>query len=633
MKKHILIILLALLPLSLYGNSVKNHIDNFTVDQVKQSLLPSTSWVKLPDYTDREAWNKLVTNINKDSLLNEANKLLDFQWVVTPASAYLAFEKTGNREVMEDSLNKNVRVIATLMLAELVDGKKTYLDKLIDGVFFLSEMTSWSLSAHNILQPSGRSLPSNTYHVVDLVAGDIGSLMSWIYYFFHEEFDKVDREISRRLKSEIKERILDPFMNGEQFWWIALGEYDRHMVNNWNPWCNSNVLQTALLIEEDEELRAEIVHKTIRSVEKFFRASKDDGACEEGPSYWGHAAGKAYDYLQVLYDASDGKINFFDLPLVKLLGEYISNSYIGDKWVVNFSDAEARVNLDYRHIYRYGKAVNSSDMKSFAAYLQQVQPLAIPVNRDAVRLLYSLGLDTEIMNEMPEHPQNEFVSYPLTQFYYYRRGDVFLAVKGGHNDVSHNHNDIGTFILFKNDQPLLIDAGVGTYTAKTFSSRRYDIWSMQGQNHSLPIVNGKQQMVGKKYYAQDIQAKKNSISLDLSKAYPQDAQIEKWTRSFDLKKGELVISDKFTLNEFKAANQIVFMTWKEPKVDNNQVLINSDLESARIQFSSDKFTVKVEKMEMDDPRFIKIWGQSIYRIVFTSKSGALKDNYTFKIKY
>ena len=38
--------------------------------------------------------------------------------------------------------------------------------------------------------------------------------------------------------------------------------------------------------------------------------------------------------------------------------------------------------------------------------------------------------------------------------------------------------------------PVIIDAGVGTYTRQTFSSERYTIWTMQSNYHNLPMING-----------------------------------------------------------------------------------------------------------------------------------------------
>ena len=87
----------------------------------------------------------------------------------------------------------------------------------------------------------------------------MGSLLSWTYYFFHREFDKVNPIISERLRHELQERILDTYMNEDRFWWMAFNLNPGDMVNNWNPWCNFNVLQCFLLLENDQEKLAKAV--------------------------------------------------------------------------------------------------------------------------------------------------------------------------------------------------------------------------------------------------------------------------------------------------------------------------------------------------------------------------------------
>lgn len=61
----------------------------------------------------------------------------------------------------------------------------------------------------------------------------------------------------------------------------------------------------------------------------FLNYIQKDGACEEGPAYWGAAAGKVYDYLQILYDASGGAFSLFGNERIRKMGEFVSRSYIG----------------------------------------------------------------------------------------------------------------------------------------------------------------------------------------------------------------------------------------------------------------------------------------------------------------
>jgi hypothetical protein len=118
----------------------------------------------------------------------------------------------------------------------------------------------------------------------------------------------------------------------------------------------------------------------------------------------------------------------------------------------------------------------------------------------------------------------------------------FVSAKGGHNDESHNHNDVGNFVIFNDKKPVIIDAGVGEYTKKTFSKQRYDIWTMQSEYHNVPVVNGYPQKVGHTFKATDVKYlksdKQSSLSMDLKYAYKEQAGINIYIRTIALNRVE-----------------------------------------------------------------------------------------------
>lgn len=602
---------------------------------LKDVLISNQKWVTYPDYTNRNGWDQLLGN-NKPYIISQGEKYLGYKWQVVQATDYLDFERTGTRTTMEKPLNENLTAISSLFLAELAEGKGRFTDQIINGVFHSCEMTSWVLSAHLVIQESHRSMPDHNAQVIDLVSGDTGSMFSWIYYFLNKEFDKVNPIISERLKKEIQDKILEPYMNGNRFWWMALGDNWKGFVNNWNPWCNSNVLQCFLLIENDPDKLSAAVYKTMTSVDKFINYTHEDGACEEGPAYWGHAAGKMYDYLQLLSDATNGKVSIFDKPIIKNMGEYISRSYVGNEWVVNFADASAKLKLDYELIYRYGKAVSSNEMMQFAAYLKQQQPKELGISRDMYRTLSNLYSDKEIDRQQAIHNNPSQTWYPETEFCYMVNNNMFFAAKGGYNDESHNHNDIGAFSLYIDNYPIFIDAGVGTYTRKTFSSERYSIWSMQSDYHNIPIINGFPQKYGKTYKSSNAKFdnRKNTFSLDISKAYPKEANISKWVRNYKLEKKTLQIEDIFDLESPHSPNQINFMTWGNVDISKEGVVyIKLDHKTVELIYDKNKFTPSVQVIQLEDKRLSDIWGDELYRISLDAKTITRKDIYKFTIKY
>lgn len=636
-KLFLFVLLLVCFCVQGYAYSERNLLQKEAdIAKLKEILILNQQWVPYPAYTNRTGWDKLMGE-NKAKLIKQGEKQLNYQWKVVKATDYIEYERSGNRRIMEDPFGSNNTAIADLLMAELAEGKGRFIDQLINGVFQSCEMTSWVLSAHLSAQRTHRSLPDYKEHVIDLTSGDMGSLLSWAYYFFNKEFDKVNPVISERLRYELQTRILDTYMNNDHFWWMAFNLKPGGLVNNWNPWCNFNVLQCFMLLENNKDKLAKAVYRTMTSVDKFINYTHADGACEEGPSYWGHAAGKMYDYLQVLYDGTGGKVTIFNQPIIKNMGEYIARSYVGNGWVVNFADASAKGGGEAPIIFRYGKAVNSNLMMQYAAYLDNLEAKkSISSGRDLFRTLQSLLYENEMSKTAPVHQLPDYTWYPETEFCYMsNKNGLFFAAKGGYNNESHNHNDAGTFSLYINTTPVIIDAGVGTYTRQTFSSERYTIWTMQSNYHNLPLINGVPQKYGAKYKATDVvfNPKKKSFSANIALAYPEEAGVKKWIRSYTLAKDALKIEDSFDLNNASKPNQINFLTWGKADISTpGEVLITVNNEKVRLLYDKNTFTPTLETITLDDTRLSNVWGKEIYRLSLDAKKVTQYGRYNYELQ-
>ena len=604
------------------------------LEKVKSALVMDQKWVSYPDYSDRAGWDQFLGEY-KDDYIRKGEAFLNYEWKVVKATDYLEFGRSGDRDIMQNPFNKNNSAIGALFMAEMAEGKGRFIDQIINGVFASCEMTTWALSAHLGLQEIGGCFPNYKEHVIDLGSGNLASQLSWIYYFLKPSFDKVNPLISDRLRHELQVRILDTYMNEDHFWWMAFHLKPGGLVNNWNPWCNFNVLQCFFLLENDRDKLAKAVYRTMTSVDHFINYTHQDGACEEGPSYWGHAAGKMYDYLQMLYDGTGGKISVFDQPIVKNMGEYIARSYVGNGWVVNFADASAKGGGDADLIFRYGKATGSPVMMSYAAYLKSLSAKKAVPGGDPFRLFQTLLYRKEMDGVDAGYKVPVYSWYPETEFCYMtNKKGFFVATKGGYNNESHNHNDAGTFSLYLNTTPIIIDAGVGTYTRQTFSPERYTIWTMQSNYHNLPMINGVPQQFGSQYKAEDVRfdPKRMSFSADLAAAYPEDAHVSRWVRSYKLDQNALKIGDSFTLKKAEKPNQVNFLTWGKVDISvPGAVTIEVNNEKVRLAYDKNTFEPAIETVKLVDPRLSNVWGEEIYRVSLNAKKQPLSGSYTYTI--
>ena len=634
MKNLLLVVTFLCVNFFAHASAERNLLaKNHNPEKLAGMLVMDCAWVPYPAYHDRAGWDKLLGD-HKNALIKRGEKQLAYQWQVIKATDYLEYERSGDRNIMQNPNSANNNALADLVLAELAEGKGRFLDQIINGVYYNCEKTSWVLSAHLTAQLSKRTLPDHTEQVIDLGSGELGSFLSWVYYFFHKEFDKVNPIISKRLYDEIKHKIIDPYRNVDRFWWMGFIPRSDGMVNNWNPWTNFNCLQSIALLENDREQLSKDLYRSMLSVDKFINYVNEDGACEEGPSYWGHAAGKLYDYLQLVHYMTAGGVTLFDHPMIKSMGEYISRSYAGNNWVVNFADASAKFSAPESLIYRYGKAVKSNEMMGFASYLAQQKSSTVDYGIDFFRVLESLTCNQELKNYTAAHITPDVTVYPETQFYYFKNNnDFFLAAKGGYNAESHNHNDAGTFSLWIDKTPVLIDAGVGTYTRQTFGPERYSIWTMRSNYHNLPSVNGVEQKFGKQYKATDIlvDEKKKMLSLNIAPAYPEEASVKQWVRSYQLKTRELIVKDKFTLKSALQSNEIHFMLWGDINIQEGKVNINVAGKKATLLYDKNTFEANIETIPLPDVRLSRVWGKEIYRLTLKAKKKSVRGEYVYRI--
>lgn len=618
-------------------NLLQKKIGN--IESLKDMIFSDQQWVKYPDYKNRQEWENFLGEY-KEEYIKKGEALLDYKWNIITATDYLEFQRSGSRESMQVPFGLNNDAISRLVVAELAEGKGRFIDQIINGVFQYCEMTTWAVSAHLNMQKNDKHLPDFRETIIDIQTADLGAFLSWTYYFLHEEFDKVNPVVSLYLKSEIERRILDRYMQEPSFWWMSFDTKPGGLINNWNIWSNFNVLQCYLLIENDKDKLANAVWRSIQSVDKFINYNKDDGACEEGPGYWGHAAGKLFDYLELLSSATHGRINLFDEPLIKNMGEYIANSYVGKSWIVNFSDASARTSPDNFLLYKFGEAIGSNSMINMAvACYNKHEDILMPSNKrqciDLYRAFRNHTCYKELCKKEAVHTYKPYVTYPQSQVCFMsNKNAFFVAAKGGHNAESHNHNDVGSFNLYIDSIPFIIDVGVGTYTRQTFDSNRYSNWGMQSNYHNLPIVNGYGQKDGREYQAQNVvfDEKARTFTLDISNAYPTESNVNKWIRSYNLKNDKLIISDTFEMSELKKKNQVSFMTWGKVNIQvQGKVTIEVDGKVVILEYDKTKLTPSLEEIKLDDPKFTSVWGKKVYRILLTDNNMKNKGVYTYSI--
>mgnify|MGYP000864739432 CR=1 FL=1 len=602
-------------------------------------MIRDNSWITFPGYRDRIFWESLPPGIRRE-YISKAEEYLNYDWPVVKATDYLEFIRSGDRRQQVYSACSDALV--SLVMGELAEGKGRFLDQIINGVWYYCEQTWWGWSAHLYFQKASYGLPDVNEPTVDLGVGEVTNNLSFTYYLFKDEFDKVHPLISQRLKQEIFRKALDPYFERNDFGYMG---FRGGRPNNWNPWVNYNMLTSYLLMETDPERKIARVQKILNSIDKFLNGYSDDGGCDEGPSYWGAAGALLYESLELMEKITGGRFNVFDEPLIRNIGKYFYKVNIHAPYFINFADADATTGGNPSIVYRYGKAINDPVMWKFGAYLARLEKWGehAPAGKIGVRIR-NLMLLEELKNAEAEEALVADFWFPETEIAGGRDSEgsfrgFFFGAKGGFNNESHNHNDVGSFVLYFDGKPFFIDIGREEYTAKTFSSQRYEIWTMQSGWHNLPVINGMEQKEGNAFLARQTSFRadreKITFSADIATAYLPEAKVRMWTRTYTLNRSKsFTINEKYELSEivpgtFTSSNFITPCKVTLPKP--GLIRFEGDGFTLFMTYNTGSVRPEIEFREVTDRGLKRYWPGGVTRIKMIYTNPGLKDSNSFII--
>jgi hypothetical protein len=148
-----------------------------------------------------------------------------------------------------------------------------------------------------------------------------------------------------------------------------------------------------------------------------------------------------------------------------------------------------------------------------------------------------------------------------------------LGLKAGHNAELHNHNDVGSYSLIlasKDAKPgtsvfVVRDPGGETYTARTFSARRYEGELLNSFGHPVPRIAGTLQKSGRDAQGNVVKEFSDAVDrfeIDLTSAYPVKTlasakRVFEYRRGDDATYGGVEICDSV---EFKPGEKGAFET-------------------------------------------------------------------------
>lgn len=600
-----------------------NFLKNVTV---KGLLLPYEAYTPLFDYKKIDSY---IAPENVPEILKTADELLEKEIPMLTASLYREFELNGNRIHYENPYFLRKKMMAAFAFAEYATHSGKYMQKLIDVVWDTLSLPTWGLPAHTsgntASRPEGMQilqLPCDYKEEVsflELFSAAMGAELAVVWFLLKDEFEKeVPFVINDRILYEINRRLFEPYLKYTDYYWWA-GKRTKY-VNNWCPWIISNILCAAALTCPDMEKRERITDTALESLSVYMDTIKPEGGCDEGPGYWFDAELGTFISLLVVYDMTGGKLNFFGEPQLKNMAEYIMKMHISGNRFANFSDCRLIFQRNYAAVSAFGKYTGS---KAVCRWAQTMTSVSCLEDTDpGYRLLIELCT-------APQKPQSPYVPEEVTEqadlgIAFLRNAHFYAAFKGGHNAESHNHNDVGTNIVFKDGAPILIDIGNDQYTKLTFSDKRYTLPSNRSIYHNTLSTDDTEQLPGVQYHAENftVDAASKTASMTLEKAYAPESGITSYRKTTALTESGVTITNEFTLDKERTAKLNLILCAKPEPISENAFAVTSDGVRAVIRYTPG-LAFAVEVLPLDEHPF---WRRSypnadaIYRVILSKKT-------------
>lgn len=581
-----------------------------------------------PQYAGRDFWAGADAGLRRLTL-EAVRKYENFAYPMLPAWEYREYYRTGDRAGFEALYDIRRQALGTLVMAECLEGEGRYIRDIVNGIWCICEESTWVLPAHNfIYEPEAvngeRTLPDPDLPTLDIFASETAMLLSTTYYLLKDRLDEEEPLVCRRLYRELKRRIIDPFLTRYDYWWMGYSE--RRDINNWAPWCIMNCITAVLFCEEEDGLRKRAVVRAMDMLETYLAGVSEDGGCDEGATYWGRSCGMLLEGFAMLYEATNGAIDIYGQSKMRNFANYIRKLFIAKNYVVNFADGAARCNPAAELLYTAGIRMGDGALADFGAYCfvwQTDQGFFAPHSLN--RAMMTLCRAEEMRRRQMAAPSFErscilpdlgiLVSREQQDL---ERG-FFLCAKAGTNGDSHNHNDVGNFVVYWNGEPVLVDVGVEVYRRNFFSSDRYKIWTMQSQYHNLPTINGVMQHEGGSFAARDVSfstGQTDTLVMDIAGAYPAGAAVERYVRraELDREKKQVRITDTWRLVKTESL-EMHFMTPARPQSTEDGLLIPAGGGNVLLVYDTAHWAAEVETRYLTDAKLTASWGNEMNRVV------------------
>jgi hypothetical protein len=499
----------------------------------------------------------------------------------TTYSLYRQYSRNGNRSRFERPFFAKRANLVAAAAVHFLEPDPGLLDVVQDYIWDTCEETTWILPAH---ERGG----------MDLFSTETAFCLAEVAHLLRGQ---LAAEVVERVEHEVRRRVTDPYLAGagkrRPAWGLhepnltdlflgrqrhGLAWYKHH--NNWCGVCNGSVGAALLYCERDPRRLAAGLNLVLEGLEHFLGAAfSADGASNEGVSYWQYGLINYIAFAELLRCRTGGKVDLLAEPKLKLVARFpLGVRLSGDRYY-NHADCPPRIRFNPGVIARLAARTGTPELLALVADAPGGGARMPMLLRD---LLWWDG-------RRGRAPRVEDSLLPAAGIFRLVRGGLVLAGKAGHNAESHNHNDVGSFVLHSRGEDLLCDPGAPPYTREFFQQQtRYKLFlHTRSSGHSLPVIGGREQEFGRKYRGKvtsfEAEGRSSAVEMQLAGAYPERA-LKSFVRRLELfRGGRFALRDEFAFSGKGRQVEEAFVTWLPVRVNGASAVIRGEKSRLRLR--------------------------------------------------
>lgn len=587
---------------------MENTVSGFIASKL---TFPVRRKLMFPPCSDRAAWKKIVSDVRisdmTSAIRQRADKVKRTPMPELKASEFALFRQNGNRSIYEKPYFEIRHNLEMLVLAECMEGKGEYIPRIVDYIWAICSEPCWVLPAHT--WDNDDALPSVGYIRNDLFATQTGLLLALTLDLMESELAAFSQHLVDRVRTNIIDRLIVKLEKGPGEGW-----HDGH--SNWTAWCANNLLGAAVTVLIDDPARQEkIIRQLTEYIDLYYKKFSDDGACDEGPAYWGHSPVEFCRFIEQAISAGILSTDIYKDEKLRAMIQYISDVHLGNGMFFTYSDCPRFIGVLPCGLLEL--LAGRLEDESIAIFAKQAFH---NFKGEKKRKKYVAATHSALMGNLldlfyvPGKKWHDVLDN--TKFYHSRGylagrcGKLGFGVKGGTNHEGHNQNDVGHFVIARNGKFAICDPGSGTYSRQYFAAdTRYDHLVCNASGHNMPLFDGVGEISGADKEPQSIEFRDEngiiSYEIEMAGTYSGELELESVKRAFtfDRAKKQFCITDSWNCGRDYRVSCRFFSEIEPEKISDRKIKLG------KLTFSVDNGVLTCREFEITDAAVKKSWGR------------------------